>query len=147
GRPPRWCWSRPTIWPAKRPRSTFPAPTANAPFGAGRRASASKRCGRRRPPASRFPGSTQVMDLLAEHLGNHESDPALRNVETSAILIGIESDGKPIRHPALLVEHHLSQHAVAAHIDAGQEHRILDRAEVVDPDVREQHGTAHDRAA
>ena len=68
-------------------------------------------------------------------------------METSPILVRIEPDDKSFRHLAMLVDHRLPQPAIAAHVDVRQEYGILDRAEVVDTDVREQQGTAHGRAA
>src|SRR3569832_340970 len=81
--------------------------------------------------------STDIMSPIAQHLRDHQHHALLRDVIAFGVFLRVFADHGAVGDAAEFIDHHIAQTTVAADLDVGQGHAVLDRGTGV---------AAHDRA-
>src|SRR4051794_33228582 len=79
-------------------------------------------------------------DFLSEHFRRDQCDAALRDVESPAVFIRVETSRETFRQYTALVRDGTAKSDMPVHDDVRQYHRILDAAVAVHAHVRKQQG-------
>src|SRR3569832_1229510 len=89
--------------------------------------------------------STDIMSPIAQHLRDHQHHALLRDVIAFSVYLQDNTEHRADKEAAEFIDHHFAQTTVAADLDVGQDHAVLDRGTGVDAHVREQQGMTHAR--